>query len=130
MVRLEIPSTWQAEESKSVRRGTCDGRPEAQVPHRAPWVLRECGHLKGCKLARIVVHHGALRPHQVVHEVLVRMAKSEDMPKLVSNDRFKVVALETKLDDVKKDHRANDDEKKQMSMMRRRVRRRTNQQHR
>ena len=77
-----------------MRRGTC-GRPEAQVPHRAPRVLHECGDLKGCKVARIVVHHGALRPHQVVHKILVSMAKSEDMPKLVSNDRFKVVALET-----------------------------------
>jgi hypothetical protein len=40
------------------------------------------------------------------------MAKSEDMPKLVSSDRFKVVALETKLDDIEIDHRANDEEKK------------------
>ena len=58
---------------------------------RFPLVLRIFAHcLKPGNLLVVV----CVGPLQIVHKVLVGVAKSEDVPNLVRNDRFKVVALE------------------------------------
>ena len=69
----------------------CDG----PVAHRLSGVLSDRRYLQCFILARRTVHRDRPGPHQVVHEKLIGVAKSEDVPKFMSNDCFKVEALET-----------------------------------